>query len=336
MAWPDDSSRRTSHLSVVRGASRFDRSANAQRAHAHAEASASGGTARARVAAVTDRCWQCRTKVRGIVGALRRPVAHRRRQRLPPFEEISEQLLLAIDPRTLSARRIGELRHRDSPGVVGGYVANGCIECDALIGRFQLEDLLNEHLQNGGTYAQLDIGVPIELPLVVAAAEPPRVQLADRAAAAAARPGSAIRLNRAIAASGNARISRDNLSFGLRFARMLQTRGLGGGLLSPLLTPGLFFVLSSPLSRTFPLCQLLSRNGRSPSALSPRASSSSPSVREESARSASTSSSITSGSSSTRPSSTSATTSCVPRTSPSCAVRSRRVSGPTPSRPLMR
>ena len=171
MAWPDDSSRRSSHLSVVRGASRFDRSANAQRAHAHAEASASGGTARARVAAVTDRCWQCRTKVRGIVGALVDPSHTADGSGFLPFEEISEQLLLAIDPRTLSARRIGELRHRDSPGVVGGYVANGCIECDALIGRFQLEDLLNEHLQNGGTYAQLDIGVPIELPLVVAAAK---------------------------------------------------------------------------------------------------------------------------------------------------------------------
>ena len=61
------------------------------------------------------------------------------------------------------------LRHRDSPGVAGGYVANGCIECDALIGRFQLEDLLNEHLHNGGTYAQLDIGVPVELPAVALA-----------------------------------------------------------------------------------------------------------------------------------------------------------------------
>ena len=169
MAWPDDSSRRASHLSVVRGASRFDRSANVQRAHAHAEASASAGTVRARVAAVTDRCWQCRTKVRGIVGALVEPSQTPDGTGFLPFEAISEQLVVALDPRALAARRIGELRHRDSPGVVGGYVANGCIECDALIGRFQLEDLLNEHLQNGGSYAQLDIGVPIELPLSLAA-----------------------------------------------------------------------------------------------------------------------------------------------------------------------
>ena len=51
----------------------------------------------------------------------------------------------------------------------GGYLSNGCIECDALIGRFHLEDLLHEHLMDGGTYPQLDIGVPVELPLGVPA-----------------------------------------------------------------------------------------------------------------------------------------------------------------------
>jgi hypothetical protein len=53
--------------------------------------------------------------------------------------------------------------------VPGGYLSNGCIECDALIGRFHLEDLLHEHLIDGGTFAQLDIGVPVELPLGVPA-----------------------------------------------------------------------------------------------------------------------------------------------------------------------
>ena len=77
------------------------------------------------------------------------------------------QLAAALDARTLAARRIGELRHRESPGVPGGYLSNGCIECDALIGRFHLEDLLHEHLIGGGTYPQLDIGVPVELPLGV-------------------------------------------------------------------------------------------------------------------------------------------------------------------------
>jgi hypothetical protein len=124
---------------------------------------------RSRVAAVTDHCWQCRTKVRGVVGVLVDPAQTPDGTGFLRFDEVAELLAERVDPRALAGRRIGALRHRDSPGVVGGYLANGCIECDALIGRFQLEDLLHEHLQAGGTYAQLDIGIPVELPAVVLA-----------------------------------------------------------------------------------------------------------------------------------------------------------------------
>ena len=124
---------------------------------------------RARLAAVTDRCWQCRTKVRGVVGVLIDPARTRDGSGFLPFDDVAELLAERVDPRALARRRIGELRHRDSPGVLGGYVSNGCIECDALIGRFLLDDLLHEHLQAGGTYAQLDIGVPVELPAVALA-----------------------------------------------------------------------------------------------------------------------------------------------------------------------
>ena len=124
---------------------------------------------RARLAAITDRCWQCRTKVRGIVGVLVDPARTPDGTGFLPFDEVSEMLADRLDPRALSGRRIGRVAHRESPGVAGGYLANGCIECDALIGRFQLEDLLHEHLQSGGTYAQLDIGVPVELPAVALA-----------------------------------------------------------------------------------------------------------------------------------------------------------------------
>jgi hypothetical protein len=124
---------------------------------------------RARLAALTDRCWQCRTKVRGIVGVLVDPTVTPDGSGFLPFDEVSEMLADRLDPRALVGRRIGRIAHRESPGVAGGYLANGCIECDALIGRFQLEDLLNEHLHTGGTYAQLDIGVPVELPAVALA-----------------------------------------------------------------------------------------------------------------------------------------------------------------------
>jgi len=124
---------------------------------------------RARLATVTDRCWQCRSKVRGVVGVLIDPDRTLDKTGFLHFDEVAELLADRVDSRSLAGRRIGELRHRDSPGVAGGYLANGCIECDALIGRFQLEDLLHEHLQAGGTYAQLDIGIRVDLPAVALA-----------------------------------------------------------------------------------------------------------------------------------------------------------------------
>jgi hypothetical protein len=151
---------RRAHLTLITGSGRA-----AQRARRTAPRPSNEPTIRARLCAVTDRCWQCRTKVRGVVGVLVDP------QRTPdgsgflPFDDVAEALAASVDPRALERRRIGEIRHRDSPGVLGGYVANGCIECDALIGRFQLEDLLHEHLHAGGTYSQLDIGVPVDLPV---------------------------------------------------------------------------------------------------------------------------------------------------------------------------
>jgi hypothetical protein len=122
-----------------------------------------------RVLTVEDRCWQCRSKVRAIVGVLVDPAMTGDRHGFLPFDAVAPQLAAALDARALAARRIGALKHRESPGVPGGYLSNGCIECDALIGRFHLEDLLHEHLIDGGTYPQLDIGVPVELPLGVPA-----------------------------------------------------------------------------------------------------------------------------------------------------------------------
>ena len=109
---------------------------------------------RARLAAITDRCWQCRTKVRGIVGVLVDPARTPDSTGFLPFDDVSEMLADRLDPRALGGRRIGRVAHRESPGVAGGYIANGC---------------LDEHLHSGGTYAQLDIGVPVELPALALA-----------------------------------------------------------------------------------------------------------------------------------------------------------------------
>ena len=270
---------------------------------------------RARLAAITDRCWQCRTKVRGIVGVLVDPARTPDSTGFLPFDDVAEMLADRLDPRALAGRRIGRVAHRESPGVAGGYLANGCIECDALIGRFQLEDLLHEHLQAGGTYAQLDIGVPVELP---------------------ARGPGAPPLGARLAATRQ-QISAKTLALAGLFGFSAQLCENGR---YPEHQDGVSSV-ARDVSRSVPpslpfLCQLLSRNGRSPSVPSPRANSSSPCAREASAKSASTSRSSTTASSSIRPSNTSATTSFAPLTSPSCGAPSRRACGPTPSRPPRR
>jgi hypothetical protein len=122
-----------------------------------------GHGTRARVAAVTDTCWCCRSKVRAIVGVIVEPEQTGDGSGFLPLEVVDEQLVNALDERTLSRRGIGELRHRESPGVEGGYIANGCVECDALIGRFHLEDLLADHRNAGGSLGQLDSGIAVEL-----------------------------------------------------------------------------------------------------------------------------------------------------------------------------
>jgi hypothetical protein len=126
------------------------------------------GTAltQARVLTMTERCWCCRSKVRAVVGVL---VEMSAGHRFVPFEDVAETLAGTADPRTLAARGIGPLRHRESPGIPGGYISNGCVECDTLIGRLALDDMLDEHLRNGGTYSKLDCGLALELEIPASA-----------------------------------------------------------------------------------------------------------------------------------------------------------------------
>ena len=122
---------------------------------------------RARLLAITDRCWNCRAKVRGVIGVL---VDTSEGSSFVSFTEVADALARSTDSRTLAARGIGALRHRDSPGIQGGYISNGCWSCDALIGRLGLDDMLDEHLRNGGTYSQLDCGLALELEIPASAA----------------------------------------------------------------------------------------------------------------------------------------------------------------------
>jgi hypothetical protein len=157
----DREGQRRAHLTLIGGTG----SSGARKGPARV-ADPSQPVVRVRLATLTDQCAFCRAKVRGVVGVLVDRSRTPDRSGFLLLADVDTLLVDHVDPRALAARRIGPLRHRDSPGVAGGYIGNGCIECDELIGRFRLSDLLHEHLHAGGTYAQLDIGIPIDLPAV--------------------------------------------------------------------------------------------------------------------------------------------------------------------------
>ena len=96
---------------------------------------ADAGQVRARVAAVTDTCWLCRSR------CARSSACSSTRRRRPtargflPLRRGRRGRSPSARPAHAAARAASaQLRHRESPGVAGGYIANGCIECDALIG----------------------------------------------------------------------------------------------------------------------------------------------------------------------------------------------------------
>jgi hypothetical protein len=113
--------------------------------------------------AVDDTCWSCRAPLRAIVGVLVDRNLTEDRSGFLALADVDRILLAVLDSGALAERGIGALRHRHSPGVQGGYVSNGCPECDALIGRFRVDDLLAEHVALGGVLTDLAVDITVDL-----------------------------------------------------------------------------------------------------------------------------------------------------------------------------
>jgi hypothetical protein len=112
---------------------------------------------------VDDTCWSCHAPVRAIAGVLVDERLTDDGSGFLALASVDRILMAAADPAELAEHGIGELRHRPSPGIMGGYVSNGCPQCDALVGRFRVDDLLQEHLRAGGSIAQLAIDLSVDL-----------------------------------------------------------------------------------------------------------------------------------------------------------------------------
>jgi hypothetical protein len=126
-----------------------------------------GGEPRGRLPAtllvVGDSCWSCRAPVRAIVGVLVDPGLTEDRSGFLALADVDRILMAVVDPGELAELGIGALRHRPSPGVQGGYVSNGCAQCDALIGRFRVDDLLTDHCMSGGELGDLAVDLTVDL-----------------------------------------------------------------------------------------------------------------------------------------------------------------------------
>jgi hypothetical protein len=112
---------------------------------------------------VGDTCWSCRAPVRAIVGVLVDPALTEDRSGFLALADVDRILMAVVDAGALAKLGIGALRHRQSPGVQGGYVSNGCPQCDALIGRFRVDDLLCEHRMAGAALADLAVELTVDL-----------------------------------------------------------------------------------------------------------------------------------------------------------------------------
>ena len=123
---------------------------------------------RAAVVALPGPCYRCGHPIMAIVGAITAG-------RFFLFiDEIAQELADQLDHVELAQQGIGPIAIRRSRNRPEGYLANGCIYCDAIQGSFPLREELIELEAEGASLTELlpTVGT-VELPLsVLELAEP--------------------------------------------------------------------------------------------------------------------------------------------------------------------
>lgn len=81
-----------------------------------------------------------------------------------PFGEIAGYVIQLLSRKVLDSFGVGRIGFRRSSVRPEGYIANGCRNCDTIMGEFYLEEGLTEYLAEGGDYPTL-AWTTIELPI---------------------------------------------------------------------------------------------------------------------------------------------------------------------------
>jgi hypothetical protein len=123
------------------------------------------------IAVMPGACWRCGSGVLPIVGVF---ASGESRRRWFDFGQVAARLAATIDVTQLAALGIGPIKMRTSRSRPRGYLANGCIHCDAILGDHPLREDLTTFLSEGGELEEL-IAATVILPSRTA----PRRHLAD-------------------------------------------------------------------------------------------------------------------------------------------------------------
>ncbi|MDA8332023.1 MAG: hypothetical protein M0027_12665 [Candidatus Dormibacteraeota bacterium] len=98
---------------------------------------------------IADRCYRCGKPNRAIAGVIVEKSDAMAYLGLDDdvfldFDSVAEALRDALDPAWLKERQVGPLKVRRSRQRPEGYLSNGCVWCDTILGSFPLSEAVGE------------------------------------------------------------------------------------------------------------------------------------------------------------------------------------------------
>ena len=102
--------------------------------------------------ALPGRCWRCGERTMPLVGVF---VPRNGTNQFIEFSDVAARLAVTVPAEQLAELGIGRIKIRRSRVRPDGYLANGCVQCDAILGDHPLREDLNAFLSEGGDLHEL-------------------------------------------------------------------------------------------------------------------------------------------------------------------------------------